>query len=1642
MWAIKRQGMILEKNRDKLARDKNFAVHRLLQSITRMDYQSLNKPVRWQDNLGEHTGFYHPMDFMHFLVKNLDIPSRGRLYQKLSSCKLALPVLFPSEDQLFMDVSLRQVKTAWMNGSHIVEGDVTNAPIPIFSLIDCRKQSSKSFSKSKLANDLFKFKCDNEFGSCGFFTTHSLSSNGSRTLAEGTVEGMWFEVNPNDKKFQASFGLLNLRGNCLQNRQTATTLASVSDVVFIFCNGDMFENDCYKKMIQETAGKLKLKDGGEKKIDKLIVIYPKDVQRNVKENRVLFENISKTVVLKKEINNYQKFLASIKETIEKSLRETSTGSITTLSARLRRENKESSRVNCRSVKDINDSFIKVMDKIRKVDENQRSALRKSIFPLQSTTKYYAQTQRKENRTLDIDIKTKLTNEIIAIRRKRYKNIHGGLPKAMSSFLQELINLSTLNKELMFVCNIQYGLDVWCSKYVFDIRMEYLDSIKKLASLKDKESENKKKNDNNEEIKYKLQESVQVQSKWCVNLSKILLDVSIGIESIFREIGEIYETTRLNDTSLTKELGEYHRKLPELAAKLLLQGVAIELMDGDGLSVPTSWLGEVMKALNIQFKEKLQIKVDAKIFVLTVLGIQSSGKSTLLNTMFGVQFPVSAGRCTKGAFMQLIPIAIENFPYNGILLVDTEGLGAPEFKQDNTHDNEIATFVLGISDLAIINVKGELPTNIENFLQVSTSALMRMSMVDFHPSVVFVHHNCDPSCQEKNLTERLKFMKVMDEAVSTQARLIQKQDEFSCFQDVVDISLKDEKSDFFYFPNLLEESPPMSPPSGGYSKACSDLTTYLLFKMEKKFEKDKKAQTFETIAERIKRVWNGVLQENFVLSLINCAEIQVKYDIDNYMSNWKVKMESHMEDVLEDFYRAIEADFKAKNPTPGLLAELKVDLEVKSHAINNEQKEDFRCFIEKQTWNQPMYKNWEENCINKMDKIRERILEDCQRRTSDYYKHEKNGATWRDEIQESKKNLQDYARQIANELLHEKEAKAGENVISEFSDDEIESKFQNFWSNINKSFNLKKETAFVPEDVRLKFIKEIKLKYGHIENFFEISKMFGSDLKNKFNIEWITFSHVEFKEKSRFSAYGDSLGNVFRSSKKRCGISEQDLSRDILNLINTTENKLLQNVITLYNFGGLIKMRFHSDTTIFDCGSLVKLYLAKAIDLLVETHEQSQQKNLYNLRNTFKVMFLFYAAQIAIPNFQKAQKSFIDHTDISLKIESERENIKQIFTLILKKEETLTIAAKQITKRLQNAIKNSVLTQVRTPCKNILLGLITQKIHVHGLVLHDVISFLDNTMSEEAVNYLQEYFRYPFKIFRKKILHVFEGADIKLNDLIQEKFVIATRKTKELIGKYLKPSRRCSLIQVICQNSYIRSLGVGEADFDGIIMPEKEKFWLLNEVKAQKRMHDETVIIEKLKSLISETYKINTDITLHQQLKIKDQVIEDVSNHLFQCYETCPLCHGPCNETHSGGVDAETLHTSQCHRPKGFAGYVLAGPETFSITFCNDDVQTDRRFRNAATNMEYFYYKNYRTVNDYYKSWDIKGVKSDNSLYWKYITYQFTNHLNRFFPEAKEPDISAWEGISKSEAIKSINSLFHIDAITIAKNKEGLHYIER
>ena len=81
---------------------------------------------------------------------------------------------------------------------------------------------------------------------------------------------MWFVGKLSADRFPASLGLLNLRGDTLQYRQTATTLASISDVVFMFSDVDTFTDYCYKNILQETAEKLKLKGEAEKKANLLL----------------------------------------------------------------------------------------------------------------------------------------------------------------------------------------------------------------------------------------------------------------------------------------------------------------------------------------------------------------------------------------------------------------------------------------------------------------------------------------------------------------------------------------------------------------------------------------------------------------------------------------------------------------------------------------------------------------------------------------------------------------------------------------------------------------------------------------------------------------------------------------------------------------------------------------------------------------------------------------------------------------------------------------------------------------------------------------------------------------------------------------------------------------------------------------------------------------------------------------------------------------------------------------------------------------------------------------------------------------------------------------------------------------------------
>ncbi len=114
-------------------------------------------------------------------------------------------------------------------------------------------------------------------------------------------------------------------------------------------------------------------------------------------------------------------------------------------------------------------------------------------------------------------------------------------------------------------------------------------------------------------------------------------------------------------------------------------------------------------------------------MVSVLGPQSSGKSTLLNFLFGCDFGTSAGRCTKGVYGTYFKFSNLNFPNcDGIFLIDTEGLFSVVNKRDETRrkdfDSKLVLFCLAVSNFVIVNTKGNLDNESQKIMKSSLDKL--------------------------------------------------------------------------------------------------------------------------------------------------------------------------------------------------------------------------------------------------------------------------------------------------------------------------------------------------------------------------------------------------------------------------------------------------------------------------------------------------------------------------------------------------------------------------------------------------------------------------------------------------------------------------------------------------------------------------------------------------------------------------------------------------------------------------------------------------------------------------------------------------------------------------------------------------------
>eukprot|EP00930_Biecheleria_cincta_P042126 TRINITY_DN28980_c0_g2_i1.p1 TRINITY_DN28980_c0_g2~~TRINITY_DN28980_c0_g2_i1.p1 ORF type:complete len:1746 (-),score=340.85 TRINITY_DN28980_c0_g2_i1:105-5342(-) len=206
-----------------------------------------------------------------------------------------------------------------------------------------------------------------------------------------------------------------------------------------------------------------------------------------------------------------------------------------------------------------------------------------------------------------------------------------------------------------------------------------------------------------------------------SISKELNELDFSIDSFWQEL-ELMQAQRLQSQS--------HAQLGPAKACLqasLAAGQPFQILHGRPLQMAGNFLRSVLESIGAHHE------ADPRgIYVVSVIGAQSSAKSTLLNFLFGCGFAVSSGRCTRGLYASYF--RPEGRP--PMLVLDSEGLLSLG-SEGSTFDGQIALMCITCSHLVLVNNKGELSRQLQDLLEICLFAMKHLRLARLQPRLAFV-----------------------------------------------------------------------------------------------------------------------------------------------------------------------------------------------------------------------------------------------------------------------------------------------------------------------------------------------------------------------------------------------------------------------------------------------------------------------------------------------------------------------------------------------------------------------------------------------------------------------------------------------------------------------------------------------------------------------------------------------------------------------------------------------------------------------------------------------------------------------------------------------------------------------------------------
>ncbi|CAI5689275.1 unnamed protein product [Oreochromis niloticus] len=1463
----------------------------------------------------------NPLDMITALFLCSDGFLQQEMALKMSMCQFSVPLLLPNCDTkqctlmlwAMRDIVKKYRPQSLSESKGFIEDRIVLSELPMISFV---RLGECSLSKSEILNKLLS----NSQQYHDTFVHYNMECGDSpRAISNGLTEITWYLPggNANIDIFSQPVAVANLRGDIESFETQYSFLCQTSAAIFVFF--DYLDFDCSLLTKQHHKAQIFLVGNYESKR------FSKDALKKVATEMGLTTN---KIIIKTKLKNNADLVKDLRQTVRDVVKNAkikmSIEQMADIAHKLGILVDEESP-ECQTAKTNAEAITAEIQDIHRFKEDQLPRQGEIWKELTCLEKEEFRLRKVGSKNIE-DYKSELQLQERELRKKQNSY---DMSTAMTWFINAISSPGT--ERFYFLKWMRMNLD-------------NLSRIK-LSELREKYKEKCKNSENKEEIK---------------EIDRQISNSSLGTEHFFHEMGQIYEASlSLPQTDPARQQLQH---LPKLCAELLLDGFPLELVDGDASNIPLRWVSDVLSQLSDL------VSPNRKILVVTVLGVQSTGKSTLLNTMFGVQFAVSSGRCTRGAFMLLIKInedmkKVLNCDF--MLIIDTEGLKSPELAQvDNSyeHDNELATLVVGLSDVTIVNVAMENSTEMKDILQIVVHAFLRMKEVGKKPRCVFVHQNVsDVSAHEKNSRDRKLLLEQLNEMTQAAARM-EKKEENKSFTDVMEYS---PDTGNWYIPGLWNGNPPMAPVNAGYSEAVYELKKHIIQLLG---NCESSANDVMEFTEWMTSLWTAVKHENFIFSFRNSLVADAYMRLCTEFNKWEWEFKKEMYTWVT-YAETIISNF-------GTIA-------AKSESF------DMREFLTSlKSEATTVLSTWET-----------RLLENLRQYFKQPEGHVYLVEGYKEEFSSNVKSLRkEMERSVFNQLMMAAEIRQGMTEIYKIKE------------------NHKKEIEMAVH-VLIDTCRKKKVQMKDEELDKEFDKMWSETLKNLFFSEQKTknvFTSVSHCLRINLSHRGSHACELL--SKKRL----QDCGREPFKY--TSENILhrathaMSRLAKLFNIDDqTMALQKLADSIIDVCTQFVRekvnrknnysdTYIQEILHIIDEKLQNNQD---VKTDIEFEVSLKQHICGFAAREFQKMHEDFIQANDPYRCLMKNKEKFRDDFIDVFHERDQCQKKAEEFTNKcLKPAVEDFIsrflgadITGEMLTCEQF-----STRMSFQYSLLLDLLSKDD---FKNYVSYINSYEKYVKMWIHKQIVEHFSTVSTisEFEDRHLQSCIIcingAINKAKTGKSDDLK-----TFVRDICE----------ELDYKLVISQDAlGVFMILNNADKEQFAHWLIVSVNEMADLRMKFKSVNIEMKL-QHLHVQPQ--NELFNKLVGCGKQCPFCKAPCD----AGGKFHTEHFALLHRPRGLGDFSWPNTQKLSTDICSSLVISDQFFRCSDTNHEWHPYMRYKEI---YPDWKIPpDVSLKASDYWKFVMTKYNRNFAKEYNREPADIPPAWKQITKDQAEKCLKMSFH------------------